>query len=136
MPPPPLSITTIRTGVETSRSAARRADVVQQAELAADDRRRPAAGLGGADPGRDQPVDPVGAAVAEEERVGRRAAEEALLIADRHAGGGVDEVAVRVGAAEGEVQRGLGDLPTGQLGLDRGAGAALCREPLLGRGPL
>src|SRR6476620_2945069 len=43
------------------------ADVVEQAEVAGDDRRRPAAGLGGADAGGDEAVDAVGAAVAEEE---------------------------------------------------------------------
>src|SRR5690349_12378427 len=42
------------------------ADVVEEAEVAGDDRRRPAAGLGGADPGGGEAVDPVGAAVAEE----------------------------------------------------------------------
>ena len=46
------------------------ADVVEQAEVAGDDRRRPAAGVGGADAGGDQAVDPVGATVAEEEGVG------------------------------------------------------------------
>ena len=44
------------------------ADVVEEAEVAGDDRGRAAAGVGGADPGGDQAVDPVGAAVAEEER--------------------------------------------------------------------
>ena len=50
------------------------AEVVEQAEVAGDDRGRPAAGVGGADPGGDQAVDAVGAAVAEEEDVGRRSA--------------------------------------------------------------
>ena len=85
------------------------ADVVEQPEVPGDDRGRPAARVGGADPGGDEPVDPVGAAVAEEEDVGLAGAEERLLIADRHRGRGVDEVAVVVGAAEGEVQGGLLD---------------------------
>ena len=42
------------------------ADVVEQAEVAGDDRGRPAGRVGGADAGGDQAVDPVGAAVAEE----------------------------------------------------------------------
>ncbi len=46
------------------------ADVVEQAEVAGDDRRRTAAGVGGADPRGDQAVDAVGAAVAEEQGVG------------------------------------------------------------------
>ena len=46
------------------------ADVVEEAEVAGDDRGRAAAGVGGADAGGDQAVDAVGAAVAEEERVG------------------------------------------------------------------
>ena len=45
------------------------AEVVQEAEVAGDDRRRPAARRSRADPRGDQAVDPVGAAVAEEEGV-------------------------------------------------------------------
>ena len=72
MPPPSLSMTTMRTGVATSRRAARppmswrrpRSPVTIVVG-------RPLA-CGGADPGGDQAVDAVGAAVAEEEGVGRR----------------------------------------------------------------
>ena len=72
MPPPSLSMTTMRTGVETSRRAARppmswrrpRSPVTIVVG-------RPLA-CGGADPGGDEAVDAVGAAVAEEEDVGRR----------------------------------------------------------------
>ena len=70
MPPPSLSMTTIRTGVSTSRRAARppmscsrpRSPVTIVVG-------RPLA-RGGADPRGDQAVDPVGAAVAEEAGVG------------------------------------------------------------------
>ena len=68
MPPPSLSITTMRTGVETSRRDGQAADVVQEAEVAGDDRGRPAGRVGGADARGDQAVDAVGAAVAEEAR--------------------------------------------------------------------
>ena len=90
------------------------ADVVQEAEVAGDDRGRLAAGVGGADAGGDQAVDAVGAAVAEEGRVGLAGGKEGLLVADRHARGGVDEVAVAVRLAEGDVERGLGDLIAGE----------------------
>ena len=108
MPPPSLSMTTMRTGVETSRRAARppmswsrpRSPVTIVVG-------RPLA-CGGADAGGDQAVDAVGAAVAEEEGVGRGRRQEGLLVADRHARGGVDEVAVAVGGAERQVQAGLG----------------------------
>ena len=108
------------------------AEVVQQAEVAGDDRGRPAAGVGGADPGGDQAVDAVGAAVAEEEGVGLARRQERLLVADRHARGRVDEVAVAVGAAEGEVQGGLGDLvaPASAASIASRA-AALGLEPAL-----
>ena len=106
MPPPSLSITTIRTGVVTSRRAARPPmswsrprsplTIVVGPPLA-----------GPRHPGGDQAVDPVGAAIAEEERVGVAAPQERLLVADRHARGGVDEVAVAVGGAERQVQGGL-----------------------------
>ena len=46
------------------------AEVVEEAEVAGDDRRRPAARRGGADPRGDEAVDAVGAAVAEEAGVG------------------------------------------------------------------
>ena len=59
----------------------------------------PAARGRGADPRGDQAVDPVGAAVAEEEHLGRRRRQERLLVADRHARGRVDEVAVARRAA-------------------------------------
>ena len=77
------------------------AEVVEQAEVAGDDRGRAAAGVGGADPGGDEAVDAVGAAVAEEEGVGVAGGEEGLLVADRHARGGVDEVAVARGRRRG-----------------------------------
>src|SRR6476619_197673 len=83
------------------------ADVVQEAEVAGDDRGRAARRVGGADSRGDEAVDAVGAAVAEEERVGLRGSEERLLVADRHARRGVDEVAVAVRAAEGQVESGL-----------------------------
>ena len=51
---------------------------------------------------------PVCAAVAEEERIASPGGEKRLLVADRHARGGVDEVAVAVGRAERAVQRRLG----------------------------
>ncbi len=133
MPPPSLSMTTIRTGVSVSRGRRQAADVVQQAEVAGDDRGRPAAGVGGADPRGDEAVDPVGAAVAEEERVGLAAGQERLLVADRHARRRVDEVAVAVGAAERQVQRRLADRradPTRGEGVDqRLAGGALGLQP-------
>ena len=108
IPPPSLSMTTIRTGVVTSRSAASAAEVVEEAEVAGDDRRRPAGRVAGADSGGDQAVEAVGAAVAEEQGVGVDRRQERLLVADRHARGGVDEVAVGVGGAEGRVQARLG----------------------------
>ena len=70
MPPPSLSMTTIRTGVGDVAQGGEAAEVVEQAEVAGDDRGRLAGRVGGADPGGDQAVDAVGAAVAEEERVG------------------------------------------------------------------
>ncbi len=111
MPPPSLSMTTMRTGVETSRRAARpprswsrpRSPVTIVVG-------RPLAWAAPI-PEEMQAVDPVGAAVAEEEDVGVAGGQERLLVADRHARGGVDEVAVAVGGAERAVQGGLGDRP-------------------------
>ena len=98
MPPPPLSITTIRTGVVTSRSAAR-------PPMSWSSPRSPVTIVVGRPlawaapiPEEIEPVDPVGAAVAEEQDVGLARAEERLLVPDRHRGRGVDEVAVAVGA--------------------------------------
>ncbi len=98
---------------------------MEQAEVAGDDRGRAAARCRGADPGGDQAVDAVGAAVAEEEGVGVARRQERLLVADRHARGGVDEVAVAVGCSQRQVQGGLVDLSTGEGGLDRLARRAL-----------
>ncbi len=127
MPPPSLSITTIRTGVGDVAQGGEAADVVQQAEVAGDDRGRAAAGVGGADPGGEEAVDAVGAAVAEEEGVGLDWGQEGLLVADRHARGGVDEVAVAVGAAEGQVEAGLGQLVAGPPAPLRAPRARLAR---------
>ena len=70
MPPPALSMTTMRTGVRDVAQGGEAAEVVEEAEVAGDDRGRAAAGVGGADAGGDEAVDAVGAAVAEEEHVG------------------------------------------------------------------
>ena len=120
MPPPSLSMTTIRTGVVDLAQGGEAAEVVEQAEVAGDDRRRPPGRGRGADPGGDQAVEAVGAAVAEEEGVGADRAEERLLVADRHARGRVDEVAVGVGVAERRVQARLGQrVEAVELGVDR-----------------
>ena len=98
------------------------ADVVEEAEVAGDDRRRPAARRGGADPRGDQAVDPVGAAVAEEAGVASRRP------AGRPPGrGSACSRPCRRGrrrdgrAPSASVQAGLGDRPlaAGQLGGDR-----------------
>ena len=92
---------------------------MEEAEIAADDRRRSSAGMGGADTGGDEAIDAVGAAVAEEKDVRLPGRQERLLVADRHARSGVDEVAVAVGGAEGELKAGLGRLVVAhQLGID------------------
>ena len=92
------------------------ADVVEQAEVAGDDRGRPAAGVAR----RRFPM-----------RSGRRCRwrrgcrgkhvgvarrQECLLVADRHARGGIDEVAVTMGAAQRPVEARLGDLAVGEVG--------------------
>ena len=120
IPPPSLSMTTIRTGVETSRSAARPPRSCRRP-------RSPVTIVVGRPlawaapmPEEIEAVDAVGAAVAEEEDVRLAGRQVGLLVADRHARGGVDEVAVAVGGAEGAVQAGLGELGVGrQLRLDR-----------------
>ena len=57
----------------------------------------------------------------ERKRASRRGGrQEGLLVADRHARGGVDEVAVAMRGAERELQARLGDRPVaGELGRDR-----------------
>ena len=70
IPPPSLLTTTIRTGASDVAERRERVHVVEEAEVAGDDPGRPAAGRSGADPRRDQAVDPVGAAVGEEQDVG------------------------------------------------------------------
>ena len=110
IPPPSLLTTTIRTGASAWPSEASafmswkrpRSPVTIQVG-------RPVARRG-ADPRGDQAVDPVRAAVGEEQHVGVAARQERLLVADRHARRGVDEVAVGVGAAERPLEAGLGRL--------------------------
>ena len=106
IPPPSLLTTTIRTGTSALRAAPRapfmswkrpRSPVTIQVGPAARGR--------GADPGRDQAVDPVGAAVGEEADLGGAGRQERLLVADRHARGGVDEVAVGVERRRGRACR-------------------------------
>ena len=106
------------------------AEVVQEPEVAGDDHRGPPARRRGADPGRDEPVDPVGATVGEKEQLGIGALQERLLVADRHAGRGVDELAVRVQPAQRCLQARLGRFVKPlELGPDRGA------HPAVGIGP-
>src|SRR4051794_25749399 len=81
---------------------------MEEAEVAGDDRRRSAARLGRADARGDEAIDAVGAAVAEEEGVGFARRQEGLLVADRHARGGIDEVAVGMGLSQGEMKPRLG----------------------------
>ena len=97
-----------------------RVHVVREAEVAGHDPGGPAGRRRGADPGGDQAVDPVRAPVGEEADLGGAAGQERLLVADRHARGGVDEVAVGVSRAERSVEPRLGRLrESGELGLDR-----------------
>ena len=109
MPPPPLSMTTMRTGVETSRRAAR-------PPMSWSRPRSPVTIVVGRPlawaapiPEEIRPSIPLAPRLQRKSASVSLGAEEGLLVADRHARGGVDEVAVAVGAAEGEVQGGLGD---------------------------
>ena len=114
MPPPSLLMTTMRTVAATSRRAASPPMSWRRPRSPVTIVVGVAAGVGGADARGDQTVDAVGAAVAEEGDVRLAGGEESLLVADRHARGGVDEVAVAVGLAEGMVERGLGDRAVGK----------------------
>ena len=95
-------------------------EVVEEAEVAGDDRGRPPSHGRCPDSGGDEAVEAVGAAVAEEQGVGVDRPQERLLVADRHARRRVDEVAVGVGFAEGRVQSRLGQgVEAVELGADR-----------------
>ena len=73
-----------------------------------------------ADAGGDQAVDAVGAAIGEEDDIGVAAGHERLLVADRHARGGVDELAVGERIAERGEEAGLARLVQRfELGRDR-----------------
>ena len=95
----------------------------------------PPGGGRGADPRRDQAVDAVGAAVGEEAHVGVGARQERLLVADRHARRGVDELAVGVGGAERRVQARLGRLARAQSSSAAIAAAAASAAPSQRVGP-
>ena len=105
MPPPSLSMTTIRTGVETSRSAAsppmswRRPRSPVTIVVG-----RPLAWAAPI-PEEIRPSIPLAPRLQRKSDVGVAGGQERLLVADRHARGGVDEVAVAVGGAERQVQR-------------------------------
>ena len=110
MPPPSLSMTTMRTGVETSRRAAR-------PPMSWSRPRSPVTIVVGRPlawaapiPEETRPSMPLAPRLQRKRAsvVGRR--QEGLLVADRHARGGVDEVAVAVGVAEGPVKARLGEL--------------------------
>ena len=99
MPPPSLSMTTIRTGVETSRRAARpprswsrpRSPVTIVVG-------RPLAWAAPM-PEEIRPSMPLAPRLQRKSASVSAAAQERLLVADRHARGGVDEVAVAVGGS-------------------------------------
>ncbi len=99
MPPPSLSMTTMRTGVETSRRAARppRSWSRPRSPLTIVVG-RPLAWAAPI-PEETRPSIPLAPRLLRKSASVPVAAQEGLLVADRHARGGVDEVAVAVGAA-------------------------------------
>ena len=101
MPPPPLSTTTIRRG-RRSRRAARPPRSWARPRSPSDDPGRAAAGVGERRcRRRSSPSIPFAPRLQRKARRPRPAREEGLLVADRHARGGVDAVAVAVGARRG-----------------------------------
>src|SRR3954447_6374155 len=68
--------------------------VVVEAEITGDDPRRSPGGCGRADARRDEAVDAVGAAIAQEPGGYRQRGQERLLVPNRHRRPGVDEIAV------------------------------------------
>ena len=126
IPPPPLLTTTIRTGASACAQRGEAADVVQQAEVAGDDHGRPPARAAAPIPEETSPSIPLAPRLARKSDLGVGARQEGLLVADRHARGGVDELAVRVGAAE---RRAAGPGSVGRSSASSSAAIARARRP-------